>query len=207
MSRNVLITAGSTRNPIDSMRHLAAYSSGRTGAMIAEHLLEEFDCNVHVLGSPEACLRLREGISKEEFGTTRDLMTRMAEWVGQNPSGVIIHAAAVGDYETEPKQGKIPSGSGELIISLKRAPKIIDHIKRWAPKCRLIGFKAAGPNTSAEQLVGIAKKLLERVDADYVFGNVIGSLETTATIVDKWGAETFENRRDALRNLCVKVAK
>jgi phosphopantothenoylcysteine synthetase/decarboxylase len=174
--------------------------------MIANYLVDEFGCKVHVLGSPEACLRLEDSVTKEEFGSTRDLMTRMAEWVGKNPSGIIIHAAAVGDYETEPKQGKIPSGKGELTITLKRAPKIIDHIKRWAPDARLIGFKAAGPNTSAEQLVGIAKKLLERVDADYVFGNVIGSLETTSTIVDKWGAETFENRRDALRSLCAKVA-
>jgi phosphopantothenoylcysteine synthetase/decarboxylase len=207
VSRNVLITSGSTRNPIDAMRHLAAYSSGRTGAMIARYLVDELGCKVHMLGSPEACLRVGEGVTTEEFGSTRDLMTRMAEWIGKNPSGVVIHAAAVGDYETEPKQGKIPSGKGDLSITLKRAPKIIDHIKRWAPNTRLIGFKAAGPNTSAEQLVGIAKKLLERVDADYVFGNVIGSLETTATIVDKWGAETFENRREALRSLCVKVAK
>lgn len=206
MSRPVLVTAGSTRNAIDAMRYMAAYSSGRTGARIA-NLLAEGGREVHLLGSPEACLRAGEGVTVEEFGSTRDLLSRMAEWVAKNPRAVVIHAAAVGDYETEPKQGKIPSGQSELVIHLKRAPKIINLIKSWAPNCTLVGFKAAGPNTSAEQLVAICKRLLTGVQADLVLGNVIGALDTTATLVDQYGAETFEARSDALDSLVAWVKR
>ncbi len=203
MAKDVLITAGSTRNPVDAMRYIGAYSSGRTGAVLAEQLVER--ASVHVLGSPEACLRLPEGAKSGVYTTTRDLMTRMEEWLAEHPGGVVVHASAVGDYESEPEPSKIPSGQNEMVIRLKRAPKIADHIKKWDPSCTLVTFKAAGPNTSAEQLIAICRRQLERTRSDLVFGNVIGSLQTTVVIVDQFGAESFDAREDALQSLCVRL--
>ena len=115
----ILITAGATRNPLDAIRYLSAFSSGSTGVGLARALSE--DHTVHLLGSAEACLRAPEGLSTEEFTSTRDLMARMERWVRANPDGVVIHASAVGDYEAIPEDeqdgpAKIPSGKAELLL-------------------------------------------------------------------------------------------
>ena len=203
MSRPCLVTAGATRNPIDAMRFLAAYSSGRTGAAIARELAS--DHAVTLLGSPEACLRATPPVETALFGDTRDLMTRMEEWVRAHPAGVVVHAAAVGDYEATPSPNKISSNQDELVIRLRRAPKIADHIKNWDPDCTLVTFKAAGPNTDAEQLVAIARAQLRRTGSDHVFGNVIGALQTTCVLVDASGSEAFEDRANALQALVARL--
>jgi phosphopantothenoylcysteine decarboxylase/phosphopantothenate--cysteine ligase len=186
------------------MRHIAAFSSGKTGARIAE-ILADKGCEVHLMGSPEALLRAPASVSKEGFSSTRDLMARMEAWLAQNPRGWVVHAAAVGDYEAEPSAEKLPSGEEELVIRLRQAPKIIDQIKSWAPEAKLVGFKAAGPNTAGDELVALCMKLGVRSRANWVFGNVIGELETTATLVDRFGAESFRDREAAFSALCARI--
>jgi len=186
------------------MRHIAAFSSGTTGVRIAE-ILAQADRRVHLLGSPEALLRAPKSVGQELFSSTRDLMARMEAWLAQNSDGWVVHAAAVGDYEADPSPEKLPSGEEELLIRLHQAPKIIDKIKLWAPDCKLVGFKAAGPGTSAEDLIALCMKLGFRSRANWIFGNVIGSLGTTSTIVDRYGAESFADREAALAALCARI--
>ena len=204
MPRPVLVTAGATRNPVDAMRSITAYSSGKTGVWLAETLA--FHTSVHLLGSPEALLRVRhEHVSGEEMGDTRDLSERMRRWLLAHPDGALLHAAAVGDYEAEPFAGKISSDQDELVIRLRRAPKIVDSVRGWAPNCLLVSFKAAGPETSPEALVEICQRQLQRTDSNLVFGNVIGDLERTSTLVSPDGARRFESREEALHALVSAV--
>jgi phosphopantothenoylcysteine decarboxylase/phosphopantothenate--cysteine ligase len=205
LQQPVLVTAGSTRNPIDAMRHIAAFSSGKSGVRVAE-LLASAGCDVHLLGSPEACLRAPATFATEGFSSTRDLMARMKAYLGKNPRAWVVHAAAVGDYEAKPSPKKLPSGQDELVIHLRQAPKIIDHLKIWAPESRLVGFKAAGPETSGEDLIDLSRSLGIRCKADWVFGNVIGALDTTATLVDRQGAERFLSREAAFVALCARIS-
>jgi phosphopantothenoylcysteine decarboxylase/phosphopantothenate--cysteine ligase len=186
------------------MRHIAAFSSGKTGVRIAE-LVVQGGCAVHLLGSPEACLRAPDSLSTEAFFSTRDLMARMEAYLVQNPNAWVVHAAAVGDYEAEASAGKLPSGQDELVIRLRQAPKIIDHIKKWAPESCLVGFKAAGPETNVEELIALCRELGFRSRANWIFGNVIGALNSTATLVDRHGAESFSNREAALVALCARI--
>ena len=204
MSTPALVTAGSTRNPIDAMRHIAAFSSGKTGVRIAR-ILQERGADVHLLGSPEAVLRAEDSLSSETFTSTRDLMARMQSWLLANPTGWVIHSAAVGDYEAVAEKGKISSGQDTLTIQLRAAPKIIDHLKVWAPDSKLVGFKAAGPDTLTEELVAACRELGFRSRANWIFGNVLGELEHTATLVDRFGAESFSNREAAFQVLAAHV--
>jgi len=186
------------------MRHIAAFSSGKTGVSIAT-LLESRGARVHLLGSPEAVLRSGGSIPSETFSSTRDLMARMKTWLDKNPKGWVIHSAAVGDYEATAEDGKISSGLPELTIRLQAAPKIINHLKKWAPESKLVGFKAAGPGTTAEDLVAECRSLGFRCRANWIFGNVLGELEHTATLVDRFGAETFSDRETAFQVLVTHV--
>ena len=204
ISRPVLITAGATRNPIDVMRHISANSTGRTSAHIAHALVGQSD--VTLLGSPQALLRIDESVNGQEFSDTRDLLRRMKHWVQNNPAGVVVHAAAVGDYEVrDPAGSKVSSQLGEWSLTLHATPKIADLVTQWDPKVFLVTFKAAGPDTGAEELVQTCRKQLRRTCSQMVFGNVIGALGATSTLVDALGSEAFERREDALSALVARI--
>lgn len=201
MPRPVLLSAGATRNRIDAMRCITAFSSGRTGVQLAQAL----GAPLHLLGSPEALLRAGPGVDREEYEGTRDLMARMERWVKANPGGVVIHAAAVGDYEAEAQPGKISSNAPELVLRLTPTPKILDHIRGWDPGVFLISFKAAGPETSPERLVEICRAQLRRTSSDLVFGNVLGQLGSSAVLVDEHTQRFFPQRDDAVAALVAAV--
>ncbi len=201
---DVLVTAGATRNPIDAMRFLSARSSGRTSVAIARHLAG-VGCRVTLMGSPEALLRGAD-LPGIEFGDTHDLMAKMKAWVLAHPGAAVVHACAVGDYElASPDKGKISSEMDELVLRLRPTPKIADHVKVWDPSAVLVTFKAAPPETDAEELIRVCRAQLARTHSDLVLGNVIGALAVTTTLVDEDGSEAFDDRDAALRTLAARV--
>ena len=202
--RPLLVTCGATRNPVDAIRFMSAYSSGRTGVAIAEQRAAAGG-RVHLLGSPEAALRVGGGVTAEVYGATRDLMARMKTWITANPGGVVVHAAAVGDYEAPPEASKIPSGLDELVIRLRRTPKIADHVRGWDPGVFFVTFKAASPETTPDQLVGIARRQLDRTGSDLVFANVIGALSKSVILVEADTAAAIADRGAAIAALVARL--
>ena len=202
--RPVLISAGATRNPVDAIRYLSAHASGRTGVEIGR-ALQARGAAVRLLGSPEACLRAEGGLPTEPYGSTRDLMARMLTWLQAHPDGVVIHSAAVGDYEVQAADDKLPSGREELVLRLRPTPKILDALKPAAPGCRVVSFKAASPETTGDGLVQIARAQLRRTGSDLVFANTIGQLGTTATLVDADDATAYADRGAAITALIERV--
>lgn len=198
--RPVLVTAGATRNPVDAIRYLSAGSSGRTGLEIARGLAAQGH-DVDVLGSEEAALRAPQGQPVEVFGSTRDLQDRMRAWLSRHPAGLVVHSAAVGDYEVEAVDHKLPSNQSELLLRLSPAPKILDQLREWAPGCKVVSFKAASPETTPDALVVLARKQLRRTGSSIVFANVIGRLEQSATVVDATRATAYRQRKEALSAL------
>ena len=121
----LLITAGATHNPIDSMRSITAYASGKTGAWFAQNLYQDY--SITFLGSSLAIANNTAPVQTVHYTSTRDLESKMKNWVTQNPNGVVIHSAAVGDYEVKDAglSQKIPSGQAEIQLTLRPAPKIL----------------------------------------------------------------------------------
>ena len=68
------------------------------------------------------------------------------------------------------KDTKISSYEDNLIIKLKRTPKIISLIKDINPKIFLVGFKLLD-NVSEEDLINVALKLKEKNNCDLVVAN------------------------------------
>ena len=79
----VLITAGATRNPIDSMRYISAHATGKTGATIASSLMHK--TKVFALCSPVAEHNMPASVETAVFESTDDLMGKMKFWVEQHP--------------------------------------------------------------------------------------------------------------------------
>lgn len=206
--RPLLVTAGATRNRVDAIRYLSAHAGGQTALSI----LTKVGLSAHFLGSAEAILRARlaqvsaqqvgkplPGWTLEEYQGTRDLMARMEQWLRQHPDGVLVHSAAVGDYEVEGTPGKIPSNQPEVHLSLRPGPKIIDHVRQWAPESRIMSFKAGSPELTADRLEMIARAQRQRTDSDMVFANIIGRLEDSVMLVSDDQTIAFETREAAIR--------
>lgn len=204
MPRPILITAGATRNPIDSMRSITANSSGTTGVYLSQKI-EDKGRRCTLLGSNLALLQPGCPTGHIEFTSTRDLLAKMKTWTLQHPTGVIIHAAAVGDFEVcGVNHGKIKSGSA-LTLELQPTPKIVNHIKIWSAQTRLVSFKAAAPNTPLHEVEQIALKQLQRTQSDLVFANVLGNIEENVLLLSEDGPQWFSKRQDGLEALIESV--
>lgn len=201
-----LVTAGGTRNPIDAIRALAAGSTGTTGIAVARALAARFD--VRLLGSAEACLRAQladPALVTREFGSTRDLMAKVEAELRARPGGVLVHSAAVGDYEAADTRTKLPSGQPELVLRLTPTPKIVDHVRDWDPDVFLVSFKAGSPDWDDERLEAVARAQLTRSRSDVVFANRLGALATSCMLVDAAGTARFGAREDALAALVARL--
>nr|AIF11090.1 phosphopantothenoylcysteine decarboxylase/phosphopantothenate--cysteine ligase (coaBC, dfp) [uncultured marine thaumarchaeote KM3_49_A08] len=87
---------------------------------------------------------------------------------------IIILAAAASDYIPKNQYTKkIKSTKKSLTLKLKKAPKIIDHIKKLQKDVFLIGFKAE-VDISKKELVLQAKQKLKDSKADMIIANDIG---------------------------------
>lgn len=209
--RPVLITCGATRNPVDAIRYLSARATGQTGIGLARALRAAGGgpagagpLELHVLGSEEASLRAPD-LGLEVYGSTRELLARMERWCLANPDGVVVHSAAVGDYERSEavvrESGKIPSGQDEIVLRLTPTPKIVDRVKDWAPGAFLVSFKAARPGVTLEELEAIARAQAVRTGSDLVFANALDHLGTDVLLVSATVTRRFERREDALTAL------
>lgn len=85
------------------------------------------------------------------------------------------------DYFTKPiskinNSTKISSVNESMIIGLKKTEKIIDNIKIWSPKTKLIGFKLL-TNVSKENLFEVANQLRNKSKADYIIANDLSDIK------------------------------
>lgn len=205
----VLLTCGATRNPVDAIRYLSAHATGRTAVELVALLPEP--APVHLLGSAEALLRAqavlggREGLTTEEFFGTRDLEARVRRWVEAHPDGIVVHSAAVGDYELAALGTKIPSGQAEVLLRLTPAPKILDQVRGWGLRGLLVSFKAGSPELDEAGLVDVARRQLLRTGSDLVFANVLGRLGSSVVLVEAAGEAPFPRREDAVAALAARV--
>ena len=204
--RAALVTAGATRNPVDAIRYLSAGATGTTGIRLARGLVGAHPTGL--LGSVEACLRAQAEAfpgTIEVFGSTRDLMAKMEQHLRAKPGGILVHSAAVGDYEAGAVATKIPSGQPELLLRLYPAPKIIDHVREWDADVYLCSFKAGSPEWSDDRLEAVARAQLERTTSQIVFANRLGALDTSCMLLDDAGTRRFTTRDAALSYLLARL--
>lgn len=199
--RPVLITCGATRNPVDGFRFISNGASGATGLHLARALAGR---SVTVLASLEAALRAPDR-PVTVYTTTRDLMDRVQAWCVAHSDGVILHSAAVGDYEVLGAAGKLPSGRAELIVRLTPTPKIIDHIRIWAPDSFLVSFKAGAHGISPAELEALARAQARRTGSSWVFANALDHPESDVQLVSPDTCERFADRADAVAALLARL--
>ena len=172
-NKKVLMTAGPTVEKIDPVRVITNQSSGRTGMLLASELISA-GAKVTVIYGP-GTEKPPKGARVINITSSKEMEDATKKELKQKRWDVAIMAAAISDYIPEnPSKTKIKSDKKSLTIKLKKAPKIIDQVKKLQKDILLVGFKAE-TNLAQSSLVKSAQKKLEQTGADLIIANDIGS--------------------------------
>ncbi len=188
-AKRILITAGGTREPIDSVRYIGNMSSGRTACALADELTAAGH-RVTWLGARDAVQPTM--VNRLELYTSfSDLQTRLKDLLGAGEYDVVVHAAAVSDFRVagvetgegntlSTDDGKLSSNS-DLVLHLKRNPKLLNHLKDWSgnPALQVIGFKLTDTKDLPQRLAAIRKQL-DNSEVDAVVHNDLSDISETA---------------------------
>jgi phosphopantothenate---cysteine ligase (CTP) len=171
---NCLITAGPTFEPLDDVRRLTNFSTGRLGTELANFLTAHGHRVTLLIG--EAATFKGESIASavKIFSTTRDLRAKLKSFSGKKVDA-IFHAAAVSDFTfgkmfTRPAAGKlkpfmpskkISTRGGNLLVELLPTPKIIAELRGWFPQTKIVGWKFEADGERADALRAAHRQLAE----------------------------------------------
>lgn len=171
-NKKILITAGPTIEHIDPIRIITNQSSGKTGVLLASELISSGAKVTLVYGPgsekpPRGAKIIKISTSNEIFNVVKKEMRKKFD--------IVIMAAAISDYiPDKPSKNKIKSTKNKIKISLKKAPKLINFIKKYQKNVFLVGFKAE-TNISKNELITLAKKKMNESNADMIIANDVGS--------------------------------
>jgi phosphopantothenoylcysteine decarboxylase / phosphopantothenate---cysteine ligase len=164
--KRVLVSAGGTREPLDSVRFVGNRSSGRMGVALAEEARSR-GADVTLLAANLAVAPPR-GVSVVETPTAADLER---EALARADSDVILMAAAVADYRpASARPDKRPKDAEPWTIELEPTRDVLAALgaERRAGQV-LVGFAADGAGRGLER----AREKLRAKRADvFVFNDV-----------------------------------
>ncbi len=172
---NVLVTAGGTREPIDSVRFVGNRSSGRMGFALAEEAKRR-GANVTVIAA-NVSLPRPAGIEYVDVETAAELADACAARFAT--SDVLLMAAAVADYRPrDAHAGKLKKDQtgGELNLRLVRTADVLSSLsERRRPDQLLVGFAAEhGEGALAYGREKLARKKLDAIVVNDIGGAGIG---------------------------------
>ena len=172
---NVLVSAGGTREPIDSVRFVGNRSSGRMGFALA-HEAKRRGANVTVVAANVSLPRV-PGVNYVDVGTAAELADACAAHF--DACDVLIMAAAVADYRPESAHGgklKKDQTGEELNLRLVRTTDVLSTLsERRRPGQLLVGFAAEhGSGALAYGRDKLDRKKLDAVIVNDVSGAGIG---------------------------------
>jgi phosphopantothenoylcysteine decarboxylase/phosphopantothenate--cysteine ligase len=167
----VVITAGGTQEPIDDVRYVGNFSSGRFGHALA-HEYSQQGCHVTLLAPTSVVERfgLARNISHVPFGSAESLRNAMLSF---EAADLILHAAAVADYTPKKVTGKISSDQDHLTIDMERTPKILSLLRdHFGNATTIVGFKLLS-GVSVEKLTDVATKQIADNNTNYSVANLL----------------------------------
>jgi len=144
--KRVLITAGPTFEPIDTVRGITNTSSGKMGYAVAR-AARDAGAAVTLVSGPTA-LAAPRGMERIDVSTAQQMYDAVMARVAK--ADVFIGVAAVADYRPKEAKGhKLKKGTGEMTLQLQPNPDILGTVaaRKKAPFC--VGFAAETENLDA----------------------------------------------------------
>ena len=162
--KKVLVTAGPTREPIDPVRYMSNYSSGKMGFAIAL-AAKQMGANVEIITGPVTLQKI-EGAKTTYVETSSE----MAELVLNKIQGkdIFISTAAIADYRPKNySQIKYKKEMKNIKIEFERGVDILNKISTEFKNIFTVGFAAETDNLEKNTM-----KKLKRKDLDIIVGNI-----------------------------------
>ena len=164
--KTILITAAATREPIDQVRFISNYSSGKMGFALAE-VAKRRGAKVILVSGP-TFLQDIEGIKTIRVNTAAEMREQVLSYFDQ--VDVFISAAAVSDFRPVNQfKGKIKKEEADVIsLELRKNADILKEVGEKKGKQILIGFAA-----EVKKLKENALSKLKSKNLDYIVANDI----------------------------------
>lgn len=184
--RRVVITAGPTREPLDPVRYLSNYSSGKQGFAIAQAAVDA-GAAVTLIAGPVS-LPTPIGAERVDVTDTRSMLDAvLAHAAGDAPADALIMAAAVADFRPAELAGhkiKKAHGQAPAPIDLVENPDILYEISQQAHRPAVtVGFAAESDDLIAHAQEKLARKKLDLIVANDITASDAGFAVDTNRVV------------------------
>ena len=183
--KRILITAGPTWAPIDRVRVISNIASGKTGIHLAE-VARENNADVTLILGPVSEDYLGSSVKVKRFHYFDELHSLVKKELKDKNYDIVIHSAAVSDFKTKKVfSDKLKSDSKNLKLNLESTVKIVDKIKKYAPKVFLVIFKLEF-NLSKNKMIESARRTIRESRADLAVVNTfLDKCPYKALIIDR----------------------
>ncbi|MGB3129171.1 MAG: bifunctional phosphopantothenoylcysteine decarboxylase/phosphopantothenate--cysteine ligase CoaBC [Dehalococcoidia bacterium] len=181
--RQVVVSAGGTREPIDPVRYIGNRSSGKMGYAVAEAARDRGA--IVTLVSSVTELPPPAGVEMMQVETAHEM--RDAVLKASAAADVLIMAAAVADYHSvQVAEGKIRRESETLTLELVKTADILGEVTGNIIK---VGFAAESGDLRDRATEKLTRKQLDLIVANDVTaeGSGFGTDTNQVTLIDRQG--------------------
>ncbi|MDP2547151.1 bifunctional phosphopantothenoylcysteine decarboxylase/phosphopantothenate--cysteine ligase CoaBC [Oceanobacter sp. 4_MG-2023] len=206
--KQVVITAGPTREALDPVRYISNHSSGKMGYALAQAALEA-GAQVTLISGPVS-LPVPERIALVPVTSAADMLTASLATLGQ--CDVFIASAAVADYRPAAvAEQKIKKAGDEIQLTLVKNPDIIATVAHHPQRPFSVGFAA-----ETHDVDSYARDKLERKNLDMIIANDVsrqdigfGAENNAVTLYSRHGTTEFDvmNKTLLARQLIAAIAQ
>ncbi len=193
--REVVVSAGGTREPLDPVRYLGNRSSGRQGFALATTAAARGARVTLVAANSE--LPEPAGVTVVRVGTAEELRRAMVEAAAG--ADAVVMAAAVADFRpaevAESKIKKTDDVSDVPAVRLERTTDVLaELVAKRAPGQVVVGFAAETGDATGDVLTHARAKLARKgcdllVVNDVSGGGVFGRTRNAVTLLDAAGGQ------------------
>jgi phosphopantothenate---cysteine ligase (CTP) len=173
-----LVSCGPTSEPLDQVRRLTNFSTGKLGVELGNFLTRNAHEVTLLQGSAATYQGPRNARPILTFTTIEDLQKRFEELSGHTFHAV-FHAAAVSDFKfgkvftretdgqlNEIHSGKFATSEGALLAELLPTPKVISQLRALFPAAKLFGWKYEVEG-NRESVVALGLRQIAQNRTDY----------------------------------------
>ncbi|WP_314760488.1 bifunctional phosphopantothenoylcysteine decarboxylase/phosphopantothenate--cysteine ligase CoaBC [uncultured Abiotrophia sp.] len=167
--KQVIVSAGGTRERIDPVRYISNDSSGKMGYAMAQ-AADWLGATVTLVSTTQSLLP-PEGVQVQEVASAQELAQAMTSHYDQ--MDYVVMAAAVSDYRVKhPHDQKIKKVAGQTDwqLDLVENPDILAQLGQTKRQQVLIGFAAETQN-----LLEYARAKLSKKGADWLIANDVSN--------------------------------
>ncbi len=146
----IIVTCGPSYEPIDEVRRITNFSTGRLGITLANAFVSAGWEVVCLKGEQSTCPDALRGPQSVSFSTNQDLADQLCKLSRGGEVAAVFHAAALCDFRVrqvtnghdEPcVSPKFSTREGELRLILTPTVKVLPQLRGWFPEARLVGWK------------------------------------------------------------------